>query len=107
MRFLRLDGDFLRWEAAPLAEHPGGVWAAAEAGLDETRGWLCPRWLAIAATAVARRRPGYAAAKAGVDWQAAGHALSELAPPTRRAVARAAMVGDSVTATRASRWRGV
>ena len=80
---------------------PGGTWDPATAGLDATRAWLPARWRARAALAVSRRRPGFVAAAAGVGWAGAGHALAVLAAsPARWAAARAAMVGDSVTATR-------
>ena len=60
------------------------------------------------ALAVSRRRPGFAAAAVGIDWVGAGRALAHVArPPTWWAAARAAIVGGSVTATRASRWRDV
>ena len=103
-----LEGNFLLWEAGPLADHPGGRWDLALAGIVVTRDWLCARWRAMAATAVPGRRVPFRPAAAGVDWAGAGLDLAVLASSqTRWAAARSAMVGDSVTATRASRWQAV
>ena len=108
MRVLALAGTLTAWEAAPLAGHPGGDWRPAECGLDATREWLSARWLAVAAAAVAARRAPFATAANGIDWAGAGRALQAAGGSGPRwAAARAAMVGDSVTATRASHWRDV
>ena len=108
MRSLGLSGSLLLWEAHELVGHAGGVWDPATAGLDATADWLRARWRAVAAAAVAKRRPAFAATAAGIDWPGAARALAHLsASPTAWAAARSAMVGDSVTATRASHWRDV
>ena len=108
MRVLALAGPLTLWEAGPLADHPGGQWDPAAHGLDATRHWLATRWCAAAACAVAARRPAYSQASLGIDWAAAGRALAGLGGSGLGwAAARSAMVGDSVTATRASHWRDV
>ena len=99
MRVLALAGTLTAWQAAPLAGHPGGPWLPAVEGPDATRSWLCARWRAVAAAAVAARRPPFSGAAQGIDRAGAGRALAALGGQgTRWAVARAAMVGDSVTA---------
>ena len=108
MKVLALAGSLTRWEAEPLAGHPGGTWIPVDHGLDATRGWLASRWRAVAAQAVASRRAAFAPAIAGIDWAAAGRALAGLGGSGPRwAAARSAMVGDTVTAARASHWREV
>ena len=105
---LRLRGHLLRWDVEPIAEHPGGLWEPLSEGLGDTIRWLRARWRAIASSAVARRRPPFWEAEPGIDWHSAETALSRsgLSLP-RQAAARSAMVGDSVTATRASHWRAI
>ena len=104
----RLEGTLLIWRAEAVADHTGGAWLPAQEGLADTLRWLRGRWRALAAQAVAARRPHFWEARLGIDWVAAERVLSTSGlSPSRQAAARGAMVGDSVTATRASHWRAV
>ena len=88
--------------------HDGGVWYPAAQGAVASLAWRRLRWSALAALAVAARRPRFAGAAAGIDWEAAERALRQPGLSiTRRAATLSAMAGDSVTATRASHWRDV
>ena len=108
MRELRIQGTLLQWESEAWAGHAGGPWRLALASVSDTREWLCARWRARAVAAVAARRGRFADAALGIDWPGAARALQVIAGShTQWAAARSAMVGDSVTATRASHWRDV
>ena len=101
---LHLSGSLLCWQASAVGDHPGGDWWPPRQGLTDTLAWLRRRWRALAAQAVAVRRPHFWEARLGIDWLAAERALATVSSPPRQASARAAMVGDSATATRASHW---
>ena len=99
---------FWRWEVVACAGHPGGFWLPAQEGLLDTQAWLRCRRRALAALAAAACRPRFWEEQLGVDWAAteSASARSGFAAP-RQAAARAAMMGDSATATRASHWRAI
>ena len=107
LKALRLRDDWLCWTPVELPEGEGAgrLWPA-DAPLARVRGWLQERWRLVSARAVAKRRPGYAPAAAGIDWALAKR---QLADPWLSAGLRAAlltvMVGDTVQHTRASHWR--
>ena len=57
--------------------------------------------------AVARRRKGFGQAKDGIDWGLARRALAARRDPAEAGALLTVLVGDVVTATRASHWRGI
>ena len=79
----------VRWQVGAVADHPGGVWHPAQEGLGDTLSWLRTRWRALAAQAVAARRPHFWEARLGIDWFAVERALATSGlPPARQAAAR-------------------
>ena len=81
----------------------GESWDPGGAPLVATRAWLQSRWRDLAAKEVARRRKGYEGAALGLDWGTArGRLEDRWLSAGRRAALLTVMVGDVVTAARAS-----